>query len=309
MLIVISGGTGPIGQSLTAAYLKDGHTVALLSRSPEKYRSDFPEQVSLVQWDGRKVGDWANVLDGADVVFNLAGENLAGDSFLPDRWTEEKKQRIIKSRTDPGQALAEAIELASHKPRVLVQASGVNYYGTGGDEILNEQSPSGNDYLASVCRQWEGATAGVEAMGVRRVVTRIGLMLNADSGPLPRLVLPFKLFGGGYFGDGDSYYSWIHEKDVIRALRFVADNEKAAGPFNLVSPNPTTKRDFGKAIGKALNRPSWFPVPAFAMKLSLGEVATLVLDGQRAIPQELMEAGYKFQFPRIEEALTDILDD
>ncbi len=152
MLIVISGGTGPIGRSLTADYLKDGHTVTLLTRSPEKYRSDFPEQVSLVQWDGRTVGDWAKVLDGADVVFNLAGENIAGDKFLPDRWTEKKKQRIIESRTNPGRALTEAIGLAAKKPRVLVQASGVNYYGTGGDEILNEQSPIGNDYLASVCR-------------------------------------------------------------------------------------------------------------------------------------------------------------
>ncbi len=134
-------------------------------------------------------------------------------------------------------------------------------------------------------------------------------MLNADSGPLPRLVLPFKLFGGGYIGDGDSYYSWIHEKDVTQALRFVADNDKAAGPFNLVSPNPVTKREFSKAIGKTLNRPSWLPVPAFAMKLFLGEVATLVLDGQRAIPQELIDLDFEFRFPQIIEALQDLLSD
>jgi uncharacterized protein (TIGR01777 family) len=246
-------------------------------------------------------------VDGADVVFNLAGENIAGDSFLPDRWSDAKKQRIVSSRTDPGQALSEAIKAATNKPRVLVQASGVNFYGTGGDEILTEQSPSGNDFLAAVCRDWEGATAGVEELGVRRVVVRIGLMLAAESGPLPRLVFPFKLFGGGYFGDGDTYYSWIHEVDVIRALRFVAEQEKAVGPVNLVSPNPTTKREFSKAIGRTMNRPSWFPVPAFAMKLTLGEVATLVLDGQRAIPQRLIDFGFDFQYSSIDLALQDLI--
>jgi hypothetical protein len=144
-------------------------------------------------------------------------------------------------------------------------------------------------------------------MAIRRATVRIGLMLAADSGPLPRLVFPFKLFGGGYFGNGDIYYSWVHEDDVTKAIRFIADEERASGTFNLVAPNPVTKREFGKAIGRATKRPSWFPVPAFLMKLFLGEVATLVLDGQRAIPQKLNELGFRFQFPTVDEALKDLL--
>jgi uncharacterized protein (TIGR01777 family) len=279
-----------------------------LSRNPDKQRPALPEGVSVEQWDAKNMGDWSRHVDGADAVINFAGEGIAGDNFLPDRWSAEKKRRIRDSRLNAGKVVVEAIRAATDKPRALIQSSAVGYYGPRGDEMVTEDSAAGSDYLAKICVEWEDVTAEVELMGVRRVITRTGLVLTEKGGPLERLVLPYRLYGGMYFGSGRQWWPWIHIEDEVDALRFLLENEAATGPFNLTAPNPATNRDFGKALGRALQRPSYMPIPGFAMRLLVGEVATVVLDGQRALPKKLEDLGFKFQFPEVEPALLDIVN-
>ncbi len=308
MRFVVSGGTGMIGRPLVASLAADGHEVKVLSRNPDKQRPALPEGVSVEQWDAKNMGDWSRHVDGADAVINFAGEGIAGDNFLPDRWSAEKKRRIRDSRLNAGKVVVEAIRAATDKPRALIQSSAVGYYGPRGDEMVTEDSAAGSDYLAKICVEWEDVTAEVELMGVRRVITRTGLVLTEKGGPLERLVLPYRLYGGMYFGSGRQWWPWIHIEDEVDALRFLLENEAATGPFNLTAPNPATNRDFGKALGRALQRPSYMPIPGFAMRLLVGEVATVVLDGQRALPKKLEDLGFKFQFPEVEPALLDIVN-
>ena len=308
MRLVIAGGTGTIGQPLVNSLAADGHDVIVFSRSPEQNRELLPGDVEAVRWDGKTAGEWAKYVDGADAVVNFAGENLAGEGFLPDRWTAEKRRRIRDSRLHTGMALVEAIQNAENKPRVLLQASAIGYYGPREDEIVTEESEPGDDFLAQTCIAWEATTAEVEELGVRRVVARTGLVLLEEGGALERLKLPYKLYGGMYFGDGRQWWSWIHIDDEIKALRFLLENEAATGPFNLTSPNPVRNREFGKALGKAMQRPSYMPVPGFAMQLLVGDVATVVMDGQRVVPDKLQALGFDFKFPDLEPALLDIIN-
>jgi uncharacterized protein (TIGR01777 family) len=308
MRIVVTGGTGMIGKPLVTSLTAGGHDVVILSRNPDKQRPNLPQGAIVDGWDGKTLGDWAGHVDGAGAVINFAGEGIAGDSFLPDRWTNDKKRRIRDSRQDAGRAVAAAIRAAGTKPDVLIQASAVGYYGPRGDETVTEESTAGDDYLAQTTIDWEAATAEVETLGVRRIIARTGLVLTEKGGPLGRLVLPYKLYGGMYFGSGRQWWPWIHIDDEVGALRFLLEHETVSGPFNLTAPNPVTNRQFGKALGQALRRPSYMPVPGFAMRMLVGEVATVVLDGQRALPAKLEEAGFAFQFPEIEPALLDIVN-
>jgi len=226
---------------------------------------------------------------------------------LPERWTGDKKRRLRQSRIDSGRAIVEAIAAAEQKPNVLVQSSAIGYYGPRDDEPITESDPAGDDFLASIAVEWEACTEAVESLGVRRVIIRTGLIQTLEGGPLARMYLPYKLFGGGYFGNGRQYWSWIHLDDEIRAIRFLLENDLARGPFNLTAPNPVTCRDFGKTLGKVMGRPSYMPVPGFALKLVIGEVATIVLDGQKALPKKLEELGFSFKFTDLEQALQDII--
>lgn len=307
MRIVIAGGTGLIGRMLVNSLVSDDHEVTILSRNPEKSRQVLPAGIRMAQWDGRSVGDWVESIENVDVLVNFAGENLAGEDFFPERWTKDKKRRIRESRLDSGRAIVDALKQIKQKPAVLLQSSAVGYYGVRGDEIITEATPPISDFLADVAVEWEATTSEVESMGVRRIVVRTGLILTTEGGPLTRLLPFYKLYGGNYFGNGKQWWAWIHWHDEIRALRFLMEHESAAGPFNLTAPNPVTNRDFGKALGQAMNRPSYVPVPAFAMKLMMGEVATIVLDGQRAIPENLGALGFTFRFPEVIPALNDIL--
>jgi hypothetical protein len=305
--MVIAGGTGLIGRELVHDIAEEGHQITVLSRSPKDYRHMFSEEVDLVYWDDRSAGEWVSHIEGVDAVVNLAGESISGAGFLPDRWSADKKKRIRESRIAAGKALVMAIEAAENKPRVLVQASAVGYYGSTGDTLVTESSPSGGDFLASVAQDWEASTELVEGMGVRRVVARIGLVLSTEDGALPRLLLPSRLFAGGWFGSGDQWWSWVHIADVVSALRFLVEDDVAQGPVNVTAPNPLTNREFGKALGRALNRPSVMPVPAFALRAALGEVASTVLEGQRAIPKRLLEMDFAFRFPDIDSALNNLV--
>lgn len=308
MKVIIAGGTGLIGRQLTKEFAKNGYEVIILTRNPEKVIS-VPQGVQVVPWDGKTVGAWGEQVNGSLAVVNLSGANIGGEGFLPSRLTEERKRGIRQSRIKSGEALVAAIEEAQEKPDVFVQSSAVGYYGFHEDEILDENSPPGDDFFAE-WKEWEKVSEPVEDMGIRRVIVRSGIYFSTGRGSaLNRLVLPFKLFAGGPIGDGKQYFSWIHEVDEVRAIRFLVENEEAQGPFNLTAPNPATSAQIGKAIAKVLNRPYYLPAPEFAFNLAFGEVGQLVTKGQRVMPERLLEHGYEFQFPELEPALRDILSD
>ena len=306
MKVIVAGGTGLIGRQLTKELAKNGCEVTILSRNPEKVIS-LPKGVDVVAWDGKSVQGWGELVNGSRAVVNLSGTNIGGESFLPSRLTEERKRGIRDSRILSGKALVAAIESAEVKPKVFIQSSAIGYYGFHEEEKLNENSPPGDDFFAE-WRDWEKVTAPVEEMGVRRAIIRSGVIFSTGKGSaLNRLVLPFKLFGGGPIGDGKQYLSWIHEVDEARAIRFLIETEEAHGAFNLTAPNPATNTEVGKAIAKVLNRPYYLPAPEFAFNLAFGEVGKLVTKGQRVMPERLLEHGFEFQFPELEPALQDIL--
>lgn len=305
MRIIVTGGTGLIGSKLVNSLVADHHEVIVLSRSPERH--SFPTGVQGVEWDSETAAGWGHLVNETDAIVNLAGESIAGTGFIPSRWTPERKRRIHDSRVKAGNALVEAIQAASNKPSLLIQSSAVGYYGPRGNEVITEDGEPGDDFLANVCQDWEQSTRAVEALGVRRAIIRTGVVLSMEGGALPITVLPYRLFVGGPLGSGQQWWSWIHIDDEIRAIRFLLENEATNGIFNLSAPNPLTNRAFGQTIGQVLKRPSLFPVPAFALKLALGEVSTVVLDGQRAVPQHLEAMGFTFKFPDAKSALADLL--
>lgn len=301
MRVIITGGTGVIGRQLAASLHQDKHEVIVLSRNPNQ-TAKLPAAVRVERWDGRSAAGWGQWADGADAIVNLAGAGIA-DS----RWSDERKREIVASRVDAGKAVVDAVQAASVKPPVVIQSSAVGYYGSRGSETLTEESQPGNDFLADVCIQWEQSTKAVEAQGVRRAVIRTGIVLSAEGGALPKMLLPFKVFAGGKLGSGQQYFPWIHMADEVAAIRFLIDNAQASGPFNLAAPNPPTNADFVKAVGQAMGRPSVMPAPGFALKAAFGEMSTVLLDGQRAEPQRLLSLGYRFRFTDPVAALKDVL--
>jgi len=289
MNVLIAGGTGFIGSALTKSLLKDGHQVWVLTRNPA--RAHALPGVTPVGWDGRTVGGWLETFAQMDAVVNLVGENVGQ---WP--WTVERKARIRNSRVEAGAALAGAFQKAARLPGVLIQASGVGYYGPCGSDPVDENSPAGSDFFSAVAQDWEASTRIVDSLGVRRVIIRTSLVLDARAGILPLMALPVKLFAGGPLGSGQQGVSWIHIEDHIRAMRFLLENGKALGVFNLSAPNPLSNADFISALAKVLGRPYWFPAPAVALRLALGEMSTLLLDGQFALPQRLVNLGFVFNY-------------
>jgi uncharacterized protein (TIGR01777 family) len=307
MRILITGGTGLIGRALAADLAADDYEVVVLSRSPERV-TGLPTGVRAVAWDAQTAAGWGHLADGAGAIINLAGANLAGDGFFPSRWTDERKRLIRDSRVLSGQAVVQAVAQTNQKPGVVIQSSGIGYYGAHEDQILTGEDKPGDGFLARLAHdEWEPSTAAVEGMGVRRAIIRTAAVLDPDEGALARLLLPFRLFVGGPMGSGKQWFSWIHKTDEVRAIRFLIENEAASGPFNLCAPNPVTNAQFARALGRVLNRPSAVPIPGFAMKLAFGEVTSVLLEGQRAIPQRLLDLGFAFRFPVVEAALKDLL--
>ncbi len=306
MRVIITGGTGMIGSALSAIFAADGHEVIVLTRSPGRVR-ELPPNVRAVGWDAASADGWGELADGATAIVNLAGESIGGDHVIPDRWTAAKKRRIRQSRLDAGRAVVEAVRNASVKPQVVVQISGTDYYPAQESGRFTEAEPPGEGFLSSVVVDWEGSTAAVEEVGVRRPVLRAGAVLSTQGGMLPRVLLPYRLFVGGPFGAGRQWWSWIHPDDLVRAIRFVVEQPEAHGPINAVAPENVQNREFGRTVARVLGRPHYFPLPAFAMRLALGEVARLVLKGRYVVPERLQEMGFVFHFPTLEPALRDLL--
>jgi uncharacterized protein len=306
MRVIITGGTGFIGRGLAGELVGAGHEVVLLSRNPAK-ATDLPAGVRVERWDGQSAEGWAALADAAGAIVNLAGENLAGSGFLPDRWTAKRKALIRQSRLDAGRAVVEAVTAARFKPRVVIQSSGIGHYGSRDDRVLTEADPAGSNFLARLTVDWEASTAPVAALGVRHVSIRSAVVLSPDEGALKRLILPARLFAGGPMGSGRQGFAWIHPADEVSAIRFLIENGNARGPFNLVAPHPTTYAEFARTLARVMRRPYWFPVPGLALRLLLGEVASTVLEGQRAQPKKLLDLGFRFQYSTAEAALRDLL--
>ncbi|MYC95050.1 MAG: TIGR01777 family protein [Caldilineaceae bacterium SB0661_bin_32] len=302
MRILIAGGTGLIGSALANSLAGSSCDVTVLTRSPERHQPFASAGVQLQGWDGETADGWGHLVSQADAIVNLAGAGIADG-----RWTSSRKELIRASRVSAGQALVTAIRDADTVPKVLIQSSAVGYYGPAGDRTVDEQASPGTDFLARVCVDWESSTEAVESLGVRRVVIRTGVVLSALGGALPRMTLPFRLFAGGPLGSGKQYFPWIHIADEVAAIRFLLENERASGPYNLAAPNPPRNREFVRDLGRVMGRPSLMPTPSFALQLLFGEMSTVLLDGQRAVPSRLQEAGYEFIFPEPVAALRDLL--
>jgi uncharacterized protein (TIGR01777 family) len=309
MRVIITGGTGMIGRALSAGLAGEGHEVIALSRRPDS-APPMPQGVRVVEWDGATARGWGSLVDGAEVIVNLAGESIGGSGVLDilfGHWTRARKRRIVESRSSAGRAIVEAVRSSVRKPRLLIQASASGYYGVRRDEELGEQSEAGDDFLARTCLEWEAASEPVAAYGVRRIVTRSGVVLSLRGGVFPMLVLPFRLFAGGPLGNGRQWFPWIHLEDEIEAIRFLMTRDDARGAYNLAAPETIRNADVARALGKEMRRPAVFRVPAVLLRLVLGEKAVLVVEGQRPVPRRLMEAGYSFRFPTFEAALRDLL--
>ena len=301
--IVIAGGTGFIGTALVRAFAPHARELVVLTRDPHQNRFVGFNSVKLVAWNGRDATGWAPIVGGADAIINLAGAGIAGA-----RWTKKKREQILNSRVNATLALVEAVRLARQKPGVVLQASAIGIYGEHGAEAVNETSKPGTGFLANVVQDWENAAKGFETEGVRTIYFRTGIVLGPDGGSLPLMSLPFKLFAGGHFGTGEQYMSWIHLTDLVRLYLFALDPANLFGIANAVAPNPVTGRDFFKTIGQVLHRPKWLNIPAWLIKVMMGEMGKkLLLESIRVFPKKAEAAGFTFQYPELNAALKDIL--
>ena len=294
MQVVVTGASGLIGSALVASLEADNHEVIRLVRRA-------PAGPGERTWDPNGEPD-PSLVDGSDVVVHLAAETISG------WWTQRKKERILDTRVRGTKMIAESIAQARIKPKVLLSASGVGYYGSRKDEILTEASSVGRGFLADLAKQWESATKPALEAGVRVVHLRISVVLSKSGGALPQMLPPFRMGLGGKIGNGSQYWPWISIDDVVRAIRFAMTNESLSGPVNLCSPNQTTNKEFTKAIGRVLGKPTFFPLPSVAVTLLLGEMGQeALLTSERVEPAKLKQAGFQFNHPEIEEALRAVL--
>jgi uncharacterized protein (TIGR01777 family) len=287
MKVVIAGGSGFLGSSLAESLRADRHVVAIMTRHPRG-------RAEVSRTDGA-------ALDGADAVVNLAGESLDAG-----RWTTSRKASILSSRVATTEAIVRAMSAAAHKPAVFLNASAVGVYGAHGDEALTEESPTGSDFLASVCVAWEAAAMSAAWM-TRVVLIRSGLVLDRKAGALPKLARPFQFMAGGRVGSGNQYWSWIHREDWTRMVRWAIDTATIKGPLNATAPAPVTNQEFARTLARQLHRPALAPAPAFALRILLGEMAdAMILNGQRVLPAKATRNGFEFRYPDLESALREI---
>lgn len=306
MKVAIAGATGFVGSRLVEKLNQQGHQILVLTRNPERAKLIFPTSafpnLEVVNYTPDTLGKWKAAMAGCDAVVNLAGEPIA-----EERWSPTQKQKILDSRQSGTKNIVAAIAEAEPKPSVLVNASAIGYYGTSETATFDENSPAGNDFLAQVCQKWEAEAQKVTEAGVRLVILRIGIVLGKDGGALAKMLTPFKLFAGGPIGDGKQWFSWIHRDDLVNLILESLKRTDLEGTFNATAPNPVKMKELCDTLGQAMNRPSWLPVPGFALELLLGEGAQVVLEGQQVLPTKTKATGFSYQYPDLKSALTEIL--
>jgi uncharacterized protein (TIGR01777 family) len=300
--IVLTGATGLIGRRLYNALRSRGDNVTILARNTDKAAKVFSDAFRILLWAPGVAGEWKSAIDGADAVVHLAGEPIA-----EERWSEEYKKRIHDSRVFGTRDIVDAIDAAKTKPGVLLSASAVGFYGDTGESEVDESSSAGEDFLAGLCTAWESEAVRAEALGTRVVITRLGIVLAEDGGALEKLLTPFKMFAGGPVGNGEQWFPWVHIDDVVGIMLHAIDHPEISGVMNAVSPGLVRNREFAVALGEALKRPARFSVPAFVIKLALGELGGTLLGGQRARPARTLGSGYRFRYDTIEKALSDLV--
>ena len=299
MKVAIAGGTGLVGKKLCHALKARGDEVIVLTRGESK----FEENIQYVNWLGDEKPELA--LGGIDAFVNLAGV-----SINDGRWTEERKEAIYLSRMNTTDEVLRILESLHTKPQVLINASAIGIYPTSIPTVYTEQSNEyATDFLGKVVADWEQKASRARELGVRVCLARLGVVLEKEAGALPLIVLPYQLFVGGTVGSGEQWISWIHIDDVCGAIIHAIEHTELSGPINFTSPNAKRMKQFGKIVGRTLNRPHWLPVPSFALKLALGEKSQLVLEGQYVVPEKLLQSGYQFKFPSVEDAIIDLYND
>lgn len=297
MKVLISGGSGLVGSALTQSLRADGHSVFHIVRPG---RTPAPGDV---RWDPSSATVDVPALEGFDAIIHLSGASIAGG-----RWTDNRKKELRSSRVDSTRVLVDSLERLKRPPRVFVCASAIGYYGSRGDELLTESSGYGNDFLAILCRAWEGEAVRASAQGIRTVTARFGVVLATQGGALPRMLTPFRLGVGGRLGNGKQWMSWIALEDAVQVLRTAITDEKMQGPVNLVAPQPVQNAEFTRVLAAVLHRPAIFPAPAIALRLALGQMADgLLLASQRVQPEKLLAIGYRFRHESLQPALQAIL--
>lgn len=298
MRIAITGGTGLVGKALTESLRADGHDLFILTRNEV---NGYQKGVTYVKWLSHEA-DPTGEIEAVDVIINLAGESINSG-----RWSNERKARIENSRVRATNEVVSIIKNLKQKPKLLINASAIGFYGTSTVDTFTEATEkAGNDFLAQTVEKWEAATLEARELGVRTVFARFGVILDKKDGALPRIALPYRFFAGGTVGSGDQWLSWIHIKDVVHGLRHVIDSTELCGPVNFCAPEAVTMKSFGLTLGTILNRPHWIPAPSFSLRLLLGEMSMLVLEGQRVVPEKLLESGFSFTYPTLQEALHNI---
>jgi uncharacterized protein (TIGR01777 family) len=300
MKILITGGTGFVGTRLMARLIQEGHGVTILTRSLKGVKGASPEMAYL-EGNPTQKGPWQEAIKNHDAAINLAGASIFS------KWTDEHKVAILESRINTTRNIVEGIPSRPESPFMLFSTSAVGYYGFCGDEALTEESPPGDDFLARIAVEWEGEALKARGKGARVVITRFGIVLGEKGGALGQMIPVFKKYLGGPIGSGKQWFSWVHIKDLAGAFAFLLKHPEISGPVNVCSPNPVRNRDLAKALGRVLHRPSFVPAPGFMIKLVLGEFGSVILEGQRVIPQRLLESGFVFQYPDIEKTLQDIV--
>lgn len=297
MRVLVSGATGFLGRHLIQELLSDGYRISVVTRNPGNAAKTLPGSIELIHWDQLTFQKFQQI----DAIVNLAGESIGNR-----RWTASVKQEIMNSRINATRLLVKAINGGAMKPKVLLNASAVGYYGPRGDETVTEIDRAGNDFLAQVCKNWEKEAYRVQNPSTRVVTLRIGVVLGTG-GALSRMVMPYRFYLGGPLGRGNQWLSWIHLQDLIEMMKFIIDQEEIQGPVNGTAPNPVTMKDFAKLIGEVLQKPSWFTVPETLLRLGLGQMSEMLLHGQKAIPEKMLNAGFRFKYPELRLALEDIL--